>query len=269
MAYDVQALVFHVLQIAEQRPTYREGGTGKDGTCDCIGLIIGAMYAMGRKKYPMHSTNYFARFQMKNLLEITSELDCRLGMVVYKARDSTADLNARYQPGGRYYTGDMRDYYHVGVVTSVMPLRITHCTSGGGANGIKTDYAIGEWRYGGELIGLNYTQNTNGGDAMEVLYRATVNAPSGSTVNLRESPRTDGKLLDRVPIGTEADVWEDAQGWSHIRTDSGQVGYMQSKFLQKTEELEERPEAETVAVLLPKSAAKALFDALKKEFAKG
>lgn len=267
MEYDAKTFVDHVLQIADKRPTYREGGTGKDGTCDCIGLIMGAMYAMGRKKYPMHSTNYFARYQMRDLHDITSEMDYRYGMVVYKSRADTAGLNARYHPGGRYYTGDMLDYYHVGVVTSLMPLHITHCTSGGGANGIKTDYAIGEWRYGGEIIGLNYTQNTNGCDAMEVLYRATVTAPSGSTVNLRESPRADGKLLDRVPIGTEADVWEDAQGWSHIKTDSGQVGYMQSKFLSKTGEPEEQPAAETVVLFLPRSAAKALFDALEKEFA--
>lgn len=267
MAYSVQKFVSEVLSIASKKPTYRIGGTGKDGTCDCIGLIMGAMYALGHRRYDMHSTNYFARYQMDDLRPIASELDYRYGMIVYKARADTGDLNDRYKPGGRYYTGDMLDYYHVGVVTSVMPLHITHCTSGGGANGIKTDYAMGAWLYGGYLIGIDYADK--GGDTMEVLYRATVNAPSGSTVNLRESPRTDGKLLDRVPIGTEADVWEDAQGWSHIRTDSGQVGYMQSKFLQKTEELEERPEAETVAVFLPISAAKALFDALEKEFAKG
>lgn len=267
MTYTVKAFVDNAIKIAQRSPTYREGGTGSDGTCDCIGLIMGAMYALGHRRYDMHSTNYFARYQMDDLRTIASELDYRYGMIVYKARADTGDLNDRYKPGGRYYTGDMLDYYHVGVVTSVMPLHITHCTSGGGANGIKTDYAMGAWRYGGYLIGIDYADK--GGDTMEVLYRATVNAPSGSTVNLRESPRTDGKLLDRVPIGTEADVWEDAQGWSHIRTDSGQVGYMQSKFLQKTEEPEEQPEAETVAVFLPKSAAKALFDALEKEFAKG
>lgn len=158
MAYSVQQFVAAVLDIAAKQPTYRTGGTGKDGTCDCVGLIMGAMYALGHRRYDLHSSNYFARCQMDDLRPISSELDYRYGMVVYKARADTGDLNARYKPGGRYYVVDLLDYYHVGVVTSVMPLHITHCTSGGGVDGIKVDYAMGQWRYGGELKDVDYTQ---------------------------------------------------------------------------------------------------------------
>lgn len=52
-----------VKAIADANPTYRTGGDGSDGTCDCIGLIMGAI----GKKYDMHSTNYFARFQMRSV----------------------------------------------------------------------------------------------------------------------------------------------------------------------------------------------------------
>lgn len=271
MAYSVQKFVEAVLAIAAKQPTYRTGGTGKDGTCDCIGLIMGAMYALGRRRYDMHSTNYFARYQMDDLRPIGSELDYRYGMVVYKARADTGDLNARYQPGGRYYTGDMLDYYHVGVVTNVMPLHITHCTSDGSADGIKTDYAMGGWRYGGELKDIDYK---TGGTSMEVLYRATVKAKKGETVNLRVSPKDGTKLIDRVPIGTGVDVWEDAQGWAHIQTDTGRVGYMQSKYLARqdgAETPETGPETggDDVDVKIPMYAAKALFDALEPLFANG
>lgn len=271
MAYNVQKFVDEVLAIAAKQPTYRTGGSGKDGTCDCIGLIMGAMYALGHRRYDMHSTNYFARYQMDDLRPIASELDYRYGMVVYKARADTGDLNDRYKPGGRYYTGDMLDYYHVGVVTNVMPLHITHCTSDGGVDGIKTDYAMGQWRYGGELKEIDYE---TGGTSMEVLYRAKVTAQKGATVNLRASPKDGSKLIERVPIGTEADVWEDAQGWAHIQTDMGRVGYMQSKYLARKEDAE-TPETgpqtggDFVALLLPRDAARALFDALEPEFANG
>ncbi len=274
MAYSVQKFVSEVLAIASKQPTYRIGGTGKDGTCDCIGLIMGAMYALGRSRYDLHSTNYFSRHQTNDLRPITSELEYRYGMVVYKAREDTGELNDRYKKGGRYYTGDPLDYYHVGVVTSVMPLHITHCTSGGGVDGIKTDYAMGAWRYGGKLMGVDYAQTGEGGTAMEVLYRATVMAQSGSTVNLRESPRITGKLIERVPLGTAVDVWEDAQGWAHIQTDGGRVGYMQSKYLQRqdtpgTTETDPETGGDDVALLMPRYAAKAFFDALEKEFGNG
>lgn len=272
MEYSVRKFVSAVLAIAAQQPTYRTGGTGKDGTCDCVGIIMGAMYALGHRRYDLHSSNYFARKQTQSIRPIASELECLYGMVLYKAREDRGDLNARYKPGGRYYTGDLLDYYHVGVVTSVMPLHITHCTSGGGLDGIKTDYAIGSWRYGGELMGVDYDAQTGGGDTVEVLYRAVVTAKKGATVNLRISPKDHSKLLERVPIGTGVDVWEDAQGWAHIQTDAGRVGYMQSKYLARQEDAGEAGEqppssgaaqgAQTVAPNLPRAAAVALYKAL-------
>ena len=53
-----QAFLNAVCAIADAAPSYREGGTGADGTCDCIGLVMGAMYALGRAKYDLHSSNY-------------------------------------------------------------------------------------------------------------------------------------------------------------------------------------------------------------------
>jgi len=283
MAYSVQNFVAAVLDIAATRPTYRTGGTGKDGTCDCVGLIIGAMYALGKKKYAMHSSNYFARYQMQQqaMTKLALESDCKLGMVVYKARADRGDLNSRYKPGGRYYTGDLLDYYHVGVVTSVVPLRITHCTSGGGTSGIKTDSSLGQWQYGGMLRGIDSacpSQPDLGGDvAMEVIYRGTVTAPTGSSVNLRESPSTKGKLIERVPIGSVVDVWEDAQGWAHIQTAEGRVGYMMSLYLDKVPDEKDEDAAgglsttgiESVSIYLPIEIARTLYEALEQELANG
>ena len=92
-----------VRSIADSRPVYREGGTGKDGTCDCIGLVMGALYALGRTGYDLHSSNYFARFQTDHLAPITSVSQLKAGMIVYKARSETAGLNPRYLSGGSHF----------------------------------------------------------------------------------------------------------------------------------------------------------------------
>ena len=52
---------------------------------------------------------------------------------------------------------DKRDYYHVGVVLSVSPLQIAHCTSWSGGSGIKIDTKLGYWKIAGELSRVDYT----------------------------------------------------------------------------------------------------------------
>lgn len=41
----LEAFLSEVAKIKSEAPTYREGGDGSDGTCDCIGLVIGAIRA--------------------------------------------------------------------------------------------------------------------------------------------------------------------------------------------------------------------------------
>lgn len=215
-----------VRQIARSRPAYREGGTGADGTCDCIGLIMGAMYACGREKYDLHSSNYFARYQTDALAELSGEDQLQPGMIVYKARSSTDRLNARYQPGGRYFTGDLLDYYHAGVITAAAPLVITHCTSAEGVDGITADDSIRGWTHCGWIKGIE-TGEERAADT------AVVTAASGSTVNLRSRP--NGPLAARIPVGTVVTVREQADGWAHVAA-GGLTGYMMEAFLDRTAE---------------------------------
>lgn len=44
----LEAFLIEVAKIKSEAPTYREGGDGSDGTCDCIGLVIGAIRRAGR-----------------------------------------------------------------------------------------------------------------------------------------------------------------------------------------------------------------------------
>lgn len=233
------------------RPTYRTGGTGADGTCDCVGLIMGAMYRCGHARYGLHGSNYFARNEMQELVSVSSPTDCYPGMVIYKARepsDSGYSLPERYNA-----SPDRRDYYHVGVVTSIMPFTITHCTSAGSTSGIMTDSKLGKWRYGGRLKDIDYentditntpTNNTVINNSQEaitinnsqeaILMNATVTAANGKPVNLRKGPSTSTERLARVPVGTPVAVTEHTDDWATVEW-NGLHGYMMMKFLQLEE----------------------------------
>lgn len=217
---DTLAFLEAIRQIALRRPSYREGGTGADGTCDCIGLIMGAMYQCGRRAYDLHSSNYFARFQTEGLYALSAVDQLAPGMVVYKARNGTDKLNARYLQGGRCFNGDLLDYYHAGVVTGVKPLVITHCTSTSEANGIDEDNSISGWTHCGWVRGMSKTQET--------ADTAVVTALSGSTVNLRSRPH--GSLVARIPVGTAVTVMERADGWARVMAE-GVEGWMMDTFL--------------------------------------
>lgn len=98
---------------------------------------------------------------------------------------------------------------------------------------------------------------------MGELYKATVTASSGSTVNLRSTP--DGAIVTRVPIGTVVSVYENTGEWSHIRAD-GVDGWMQSAFLAQDGNGDAE---ENVSVTLPRSVALAMMDALDRATAQG
>lgn len=264
----IDAFLDKVREIAARQLTYRTGGSGTDGTCDCIGLIMGAMYALGRRRYDLHSTNYFARFQMETL-EPLNLTKLEPGMIVYKAREDTGELNARYKPSGQYHKeGDLLDYYHVGVVERADPLVIVHCTRDGSINGITRDYARKNWTHAGWMKGPSRTKTE---EEEAVAGKAIVIAKEHGTVNMRKSPGIKGALVMRVPIGTAVTVLETAENeigeqWSKIQN-GGYTGYMMSKFLKAGADDGEAAQdpsesADEVQVTIPKSAAEAILRAL-------
>ena len=150
MSVAQSAFLAAVDAIAAEHPAYRLGGKAADGTCDCIGLIIGALNRCGVKWPGIHGSNWAARNAMAWLKPVSCADDLAVGDVVYKAK---APGQAGYRLPDRYAAGpDLNDYYHVGVVRSISPLRIIHCTSPGG---VKADTRLGRWVYAGELRQLD------------------------------------------------------------------------------------------------------------------
>lgn len=144
-----------VESIYAENPTYETGHDGSDGMCDCIGMCKGAIRRSGGNPSGLSGTNYAARYTIKNFYPIPSASALKVGEVVLKARkpgESGYSLPDKYKPGGSSYNGDLTDYYHIGTVTQVNPLVITHMTS----PAAKKDTKLGKWSYYGKLPQVDY-----------------------------------------------------------------------------------------------------------------
>ena len=203
---------------------YKLGMDGRGGQCDCIGLIIGAIRLMGGEWKGTHGSNYAARNEMRNFGEIITPAMLSVGDIVFKAKmpgQSGWALPEKYDTHP-----DHRDYYHVGVVTSVKPLEITHCTSVSG--GIKTDTSLGQWQYVGQLKIV-----TEGDEVVEEhKYRVI-----GGTLKMRTGPGTNYKVIANVPDGgivTGMEISGNAE-WISCRYGHN-VGYCMARYLERADD---------------------------------
>ena len=209
--------------IQAEAPTYRSGGKAADGTCDCIGLIIGALNRCGIKWPGIHGSNWAARNAMAWMLPVSDAGDLAAGDIVFKGKrpgESGYALPDRYASDP-----DRNDYYHVGVVRSISPLRIIHCTSPGG---VTTDTKVGKWAYRGGLTLLDRSACEEPSDAV-VPGTATVTASSGSTVNLRTSSSKRSKVVTKVPVGSDVTVLDVNGEWAKVQFPV--TGYIMLDFL--------------------------------------
>lgn len=234
----VQKFLAMVDVIKRLNPAYKQPGDGSDGTCDCIGLVIGALRRMGLKWSGIHGSNYAARYQTVDLEPIHGVASLELGDVVYKAHNQGAAkyaLPSRYKPGNQYYNGDLRDYYHVGVVTQVNPMRITHMTS----PHMKVDTSLGNWNYHGKIKPLVSEAEKEADQPVPPTpkpepstgSKAIVFASNGLPVKMREYPSTDCRTWVKVQCGTEVTITEPGEKWARINA-CGRTGwYMMAQFL--------------------------------------
>lgn len=247
-----------VQEIATSKPTYKLGHDGSDGTCDCIGLIIGAIRRAGGSWTGTHGSNYAARNEMRELIPVTDAGELNVGDVVYKAY---AHGQAGYGLPSTYAKDpDRNDYYHVGVVTATSPLEITHCTG----PGIVRDTKLGKWSYRGRLSKVDYEGASQEVDTMAQM--ATVVADSGDDVKMRSTPsQTDG-LYWKVPVGDKVQVAYVEGEWAKVRH-QGRTGYMMVEYLKM--DAQELPTAGSSSgsaggelITVQRAALQAVYDAL-------
>ncbi len=235
MAEIIRRFIEKVLLIKSTNPKRREPGDGSDGYCDCIGLIIGAIRRMGLKWTGIHGSNWAARKEFVELKKINSVNDLSVGDVVLRGCPPGTKgwaLPSRYRQGGKYYNGDLTDYYHAGVVTHVNPLNITHMSSK-----MTVDTKLGKWNYYGTLsilakaaggitpkpVPVDPTDPASGSEAVVV-------AKSGGTVNLRIQPSKAKRIITRVPLGRRVKIITPGEEWCYV-TYNQFTGYMMAEFL--------------------------------------
>jgi hypothetical protein len=222
----VEKYIEGVEQIYREKPDYALGHDGSDGKCDCIGMCKGALRRGGETPQNLSGTNYAARFGIDNLQKIVGSSQLKLGQVVLKARspgDSGYSLPEQYRKGGSKDTGDYLDYYHIGTVTSVFPLEITHMTS----PTAKKDTKLGKWGFVGDLPQVSGVEPSPTPEPTET---ATVWSANGRPVNLRKSPNRSAALVDQVPCGDTVRILSDDGEWCHVQWRK-KTGYMMREFL--------------------------------------
>lgn len=268
---ELSAFLAGVESIAGEKPSYHLGCDGTGGQCDCIGLVIGGLRRAGGQWSGTHGSNYAARYEVAYLLPIQGADDLNVGEVVFKA---AMPGGSNYSLPSRYANDpDQRDYYHVGIVTGVAPLEITHCTG----PGIVRDGKLGKWVYRGWLNKVLHEGEVKD-VAQEQAYmgKATVYAANGGAVNLRKKP--NGALVDRVPVGTVVVVQLQEGGWSRISYNNKE-GWMMDQYLRweadqaadqdTAQDADAENTGSTISLKLTESAAQALFQALANALGKG
>lgn len=247
MKANVKDFLARVEEIAAEEPGYELGHSGDDHLCDCIGLVIGALRRCGVRWSGIHGTNYAARSEMVGLETAAKSEDLTPGELVFKARgqgNPRYDLPERYRKGGSAYNGDLLDYYHVGVVVSISPLRIRHMTS----PKPRMDTSIGKWAYHGWCRKVS----ANGGTEMET-YQAKV---IGGNLNLRKSASAGAERITQIPDGSTVTVTEELQDWCQVEY-KGQTGYVVAKYLAK---IQQDADGETITV--SRKQLEAIYDQL-------
>mgnify|MGYP003291952889 CR=1 FL=1 len=230
----VQDFLREVEAIQDERPQYKLGHDGSDGYCDCIGLVIGAMRRNGLEWDGTHGTNWTARNAINGLMRVYDAADLNVGDLVFKARAPGAD---GYDLPSKYAKDpDPLDYYHVGVVMSVDPLKITHCTTQGlfSTNSVIDDDKLGKWTYKGQLVYMDYGMEdepmTDSITQTRPVQTATVYAQNGKPVNLRKKPEKGADLVDRINVGEVVKVNSQSGEWAQV-THGKRTGYMMTQFL--------------------------------------
>lgn len=231
-----------------EQPAYETGHDGSDGKCDCIGMCRGALIRGGATDVKnMRGTNQAARKSIQELKKIAGSSDLQVGDVVLKVRDKddkSMPLPDRYRQGGADYDPVLGEtnFTHIGTVTSVYPLQITHMTS----PTAKKDTKLGNWTWFGKLPWVEYGDTPGPGPEPTPPEPQTdwaiVVAETGNTVKMRAKPTQACNLYWDVPVGAEVQVYQwnaatDKKGqvWARIAW-AGQDGYMMQEFLRDEEE---------------------------------
>lgn len=185
--------------------TYISPGTNDENGIDCSGAWVRCYKKHGFKI--LHGSNSIYRKECSSTGEITSNDVLKVGMMVFKNRFDGKEPDQ--------YIGDgMGNFYHIGAVTSINPLVITHATSPNAKQDKKFNSKRNGWTHWGigkrvDIFSAdvqNGNQAAEGEEKMEKIGElqdktCVVTTEDKTSVNLRKQPNVKGELIARIPDG--------------------------------------------------------------------
>ena len=198
---------------------------------DCSGAFVRAYKSAGLSIY--HGSNRIARVFVRQLLPPDQ---ARPGMAAFKGRgpgEKGYDLPGEYRPGGQYYTGDLVDYYHIGLVDSD-PQYVINAQST--QTGVVRSKLSSGWCAVGYLKDITY----GGGNPMQNKMMVVI---GDGYVNLRSGPDQSDSRIEKLYPGDVVTLLKDyGNGWSFVQHCKRQ-GYVMTEFLQDSSITPEAQEA--------------------------
>ena len=195
---------------------YASPGSNDEQGIDCSGAFVRAFARQG--KDIAHGSNTIYRKHCAKTGEIEAAESLRPGMAVFKHRVD-GDEPAQYRTDG------LGNFYHIGLVTAVEPLRIVHATP----PVAKADTSLGNWSHWGILKEAAL-------QAPDPLPQGVITADAGSTVNLRRQPSRQAGLVCRIPVGEKVTLIEKKGDWQKLAW-QGKTGWMLSEFIRREGDL--------------------------------
>lgn len=208
---------------------YVSPGTNDKNGIDCSGMWVKCFKDQGAKIY--HGSNTIFRNYCTETGKLTSESQLQPGMAVFKCKAWTdADKD------NRWYGTEPGNLSHIGMVTSVNPLVITHATS----PVVTQDKKLGKWAYWGKVKDVDYSGSVDPSpdpspepspDPEPVTKTMYVTTPDGKSANIRRKASKQAALVERVPYGASV-IWikNNGNGWAYVKY-HGFVGWMMEEFL--------------------------------------
>ena len=197
---------------------YKSPGSNDSSGIDCSGLLVYAFRKNGSSSI-YHGSNTIYRKYCSAKGKLTSVSQLQPGMVVFKWNSNTPAK----------FADNLGDFQHIGVVTSVNPLRIVHASSAVGC--VTTDTKIGKWKYWGWLKDVVKEGDEIMGtiDDKMIVPHVRIISPGGK-VNIRKGNGTNYGRIASVAPGTLLELIGTAiNGWYAVKYGS-QIGWVAKEY---------------------------------------
>ena len=191
---------------------YASPGSNDENGIDCSGLFVKSFRDQGEKIY--HGSNTIYREYLSRKGKISSEADLLPGMAVFKWNSHTPEK----------FSDGLGNFQHIGLVTSISPLRILHASSAAGR--VICDTKMGKWAYWGWL---KNAAESDTADASTPRRIVTISS-NGGKVNIRAGNGTGFRIIASVTLGnTYPYIASSYNGWYAILWGK-QVAWVSSQY---------------------------------------